>query len=171
MKRTTALFLALMAAGAVNVAQAGSETGIYVGGSLADSTIGDLDGDTGYKLFAGYNLGLVPMVDLSIEGAYMDFGEPDLDEDGSLGATGIAAMGVAGFGVGPIGLFGKLGMVAWDWDLNADEGDDSDSGNDPLIGVGAKFQIDALAVRVEYEQIDLDGDDIDFISAGVAFTF
>ena len=38
-------------------------------------------------------------------------------------------------------------------------------------GVGIKFQIGSAAVRAEYERFEVEDADIDFISAGVTWTF
>ena len=62
-----------------SLAWAGSESGLYLGGSLGSAdldvsspTVNFNDDDTGYKIFAGYNFGLIPLIDLAIEGSYVD---------------------------------------------------------------------------------------------------
>jgi len=68
---------------------AGSDSGFYLGGSLGQASI-EADGqtpsgdafdfnedDAGYKLFAGYNFGIIPLIDLAVEGSYVDFGNPN----------------------------------------------------------------------------------------------
>ncbi|CAN0605037.1 unnamed protein product, partial [Ectocarpus sp. 12 AP-2014] len=70
-------------------ALAGSDSGLYLGASIGEAQLdfdddrpgaNDIDvdidfddEDTAYKVFAGYNLGLIPLVDLAVEGAYVDF--------------------------------------------------------------------------------------------------
>ncbi len=175
----------LCAAGAVH---AGSDSGIYVGGSIGNANVdysdnilnlGKLkfdDDDVGYKAFVGYNLGIIPFLNLAIEGTYYDFGT----QDGELGNTGIdgkaevtawSAAGLVGFNLGPFGIFGKVGAVNWDGDFDAGSISNSDDGTDPLYGLGAKFQIGSLAVRGEYELLDLSDGDIDYFSVGLSWTF
>ncbi len=166
------------------IAAAGSESGLYLGGSLGWASLDfsfDSDGvnvdfdddDTGFKIFAGYNLGLVPFVDLAIEGSYVDFGEASHATIGNadVGVTGWDAFGLAGFKLGPIGLFGKVGMIAWDSSSNAVQTALDDSGSDPAYGIGARFQIGSIAVRAEYELFDIDTVDISYFSVGGSWTF
>lgn len=186
-KRMTMLALAVALAGTAGLAQAGGESGFYLGGSVGNASFDFSDSDPevpvefddddmGYKLFAGYNIGAVPMLNLAVEGAYVNFGTFEGDIGNSTGneidVDGFIFSGLVGFDLGPIGLFGKAGVVSWDTDLNTNDFDDeSDSGSDPAYGIGAKFQLGSLALRAEYEMFDLDEADIDFYSVGAAFTF
>lgn len=163
---------------------AGSDSGIYVGASLGTAEVDYSDGesnvefddsDTGYKFYAGYNFGLIPFLNLAVEGGYMDLGSVEGEIAAVTGnkieANGWSAYGVGGFDLGPIGLFAKVGYFAWDADFKTFQGDDSDSGTDPAFGLGAKFQLGSFALRAEYEVFDLDEVDIDYISVGAAYTF
>lgn len=186
-KRMTMMALAAALAGTAGLAQAGGESGFYLGGSAGNASFDfsesdpDFpvefdDDDMAYKLFAGYNIGAVPMLNLAVEGAYVNFGTFEGDIGNTTGneidVDGFIFSGLVGFDLGPIGLFGKAGVVSWDTDLNTNDFDDeSDSGSDPAYGVGAKFQIGSIAIRAEYEMFDLDEADIDFYSLGAAFTF
>lgn len=165
------------------------ESGFYVGGSIGNADVsydGELsdfsdieidfdDDDIGYKVFAGVNLNLVELLNLAVEASYVDFGE----QEGSIAnITGNklevdawTAAALAGFDIGPIGVFAKAGFASWDGDVTAGDDDLSEDGTDPLYGVGAKFQIGSFAVRGEYEIYDLDDIEIDYISAGVSYTF
>ncbi|HVK99746.1 MAG TPA: outer membrane beta-barrel protein, partial [Dongiaceae bacterium] len=84
---------------------------------------------------------------------------------------GFTAFGLVGFDLGPIGLFGKVGVLSWDNEISADDFSTDDSGNDPAYGLGAKFQIGSFSLRAEYELFDLDEVDIDMYSVGAAYTF
>lgn len=182
----TLIASAIVLAGFATVAQAGSESGFYLGGSVGsasidasdnDPDVGEIefdDDDSAYKVFLGYNIGAVPLVNLAVEGAYVNFGTFGGEVagfDGEVDVDGFTAFGLVGFDLGPVGLFGKVGMLSWDNELSVDDFDESDSGNDPAYGLGAKFQIGSFAVRGEYELFDLDGVDIDMYSVGAAFTF
>jgi hypothetical protein len=162
------------------VAAAGAESGLYLGGSLGTTSV-DVDtgtvefddDDSGYKIFAGYNFGLIPLLDLAIEGSYVDFGEVSSAEIGNadVGITGWDAFGVAGFKLGPIGVFGKVGMIAWESESDAVQDELDDSGSDPAYGIGASFQLGSLAFRAEYELFDTGDADVDYFSVGAAWTF
>ncbi|MFZ5603465.1 MAG: outer membrane beta-barrel protein [Pseudomonadota bacterium] len=185
-KRMTMMALAITLAGTASLAQAGGESGFYLGGSVGNASLDISDNDPefpvefddedmAYKGFAGYNIGVIPMLNLAVEGAYVNFGTYEGEIAGLSGneidVDGFIFSGLVGFDLGPIGLFGKMGMLSWDNEISSDSFDESDSGTDPAYGVGAKFQIGSIAVRAEYEMFDLDDADIDFYSVGAAFTF
>ena len=188
MTRIIPSILVLSLVGLPSVAAAGSDSGFYIGGSIGsakldyqdeDPDFGDVDfddSDTGYKIFAGYNIGLLPLVDLAVEGAYVDFGSQDGAinnvSGNSVEVDAWTGAGLAGVNLGPIGLFGKVGFVRWDGDIKSSTlGNGSDSGTDPLYGVGVKFQLFSFQVRAEYELFDLGDIDIDYFSVGAAYTF
>lgn len=167
---------------------AGSDSGIYVGGSIGSTSTSfaydmenDFDSDdTGYKIFAGYNFGLLPLIDIAVEGSYINFGEASGDlADVSLTSETTAwdVFGLAGFNMGPVGVFGKLGLVAWDSETlvkgvsDIEDGKDDGSGSDLAYGIGAKMQLMSISVRAEYEVFDIENVDTDMISIGAAFTF
>ena len=166
---------------------AGSDSGLYIGASVGqaqldfqdDPSIDDVDfdvdiddEDTAYKIFAGYNLGLIPLVDLAVEGAYVDFGNfngrVNTNDNSDFEVDGWTGAGLAGIKLGPVGLFAKAGFISWDGDLD-ELGDDD--GTDPLYGVGARFTLFSFQLRAEYERYDLDNFDIDYYSVGAAYTF
>lgn len=162
------------------IAYAGADSGLYLGGSLGTTSV-DVDTgtanfdeeDSGYKIFAGYNFGLFPLIDLAVEGSYVDFGEVSSAQIGNadVGISGWDAFGLAGFNLGPIGLFGKMGMMAWESESDAVQKGLDDSGSDPAYGVGARFQLGSVSLRAEYEIFETDAADIDYFSVGAAWTF
>jgi hypothetical protein len=173
MKKLTHIGCAAALLSLSSFAWAGSESGFYLGGSLgsadtdiSSSTVNFSDDDTGYKIFGGYNFGLVPFIDLAVEGSYIDFGEIS-----NAGITGLDAFGLAGFKLGPIGLFAKAGVITWDSDFDNIAAALDDSGTDPAYGIGVRFQIGSVAIRGEYELFDVGDADIDYLSVGVAWTF
>jgi len=181
MKKMKVLIFSLVFLSISGLATAGQETGPYLGGSLGYTMI-DFEGiplniddnDLGYKVFAGYNFGLVPFLDLAIEGSYVDFGEASASYNVSnfdVGVTAWDAFGLACFNVGPIGIFGKVGQVWWDSksDISADFLNKSN--NDMAYGIGVRFQIGSAAIRAEYEYFDIDIVDVNFFSVGVSWTF
>jgi hypothetical protein len=141
-------------------AYAGTESGFYLGGGLGESSVeaGSFDeDDTAYKVFGGFNIGFIPLVDFAVEASYVDFGTP---ED----ITGFDAFGLAGLSFGPFGVFAKAGAISWD--------SDNDSGSDPAYGVGARFALGSIAIRAEYEEFDVDeADTFSMTSISAVFTF
>jgi len=180
MKKFTVLVCSLFLLSISGLATAGQESGLYIGGSLgqawldiSEENVDFDDDDWGYKIFAGYNFGLIPFLDLAVEGSYVDFGEASSAEilNQDVGITGWDIFGIACLNLGPIGVFGKVGQIWWDSDSDAIQDFLDESGNDMAYGIGAKFQIGSFVVRAEYEYFDLDISDVGFLSLGVSWTF
>ena len=185
MTRLIVSVLACVLVGMANLAQAGDDSGIYIGGSVGSANIdysdnGDDidfdDDDLGYKIFVGYNFGIIPLIDLGIEGSYVDFGSQDGKIAGASGneveATAWSAFGVAGLTFGPFGIFAKAGVAEWNVDVDPRNARSfSESDNDAAYGIGAKFQTASFAIRAEYEMFELGDVDMDFYSVGAAYTF
>jgi opacity protein-like surface antigen len=156
---------------------AGGDSGFYLGAGVGQANVdGDSDfsgfdsDDTGFKAIAGYNFGIIPLVDLAAEIEYVDFGKPD-DGGLELEPSALAAFGVAGVNLGPIGVFAKLGAFTWDVDATFEGESASDDGTDVAYGLGARFQIASFQIRAEYEIFDVDDADVDFLSASLLYTF
>jgi hypothetical protein len=154
---------------------AGTDSGFYIGAGAGDAKIENSDAgfdesDSAYKIFGGYNIGFIPLVDFAVEASYVDFGKPTIS-DSSIEVTGFNAFGLAGLSFGPIGVFAKAGALSWDADSTFGTVSSSDSGTDPAYGVGARFAIGSFAVRAEYEVYDLDNTDIGMASISGVFTF
>jgi opacity protein-like surface antigen len=159
-----------------------TDNGLYIGAGIGQASIGDIevdgegsfgfDGDdVGYKLFAGWNFAILDLVSLGVEAGYVDFGKAD-DGGIEVDANGFDAFGVAGVQLGPVNVFGKLGLVAWDAD--ASDGNDSigDDGTDLAAGLGAGLQFGSFGIRAEYEYFDIDSaDDVSLISASALWVF
>lgn len=161
-----------------HTAMAGSESGLYLGGSIGQATItakgqtpGDPEfneNDAGYKIFLGYNFGIIPLIDLAVEGSYVDFGKPS-GNNVEIDLVGWDAFGLAALTFGPFSVFGKMGFLNWDSKSNVYN---DDSGSDPAYGLGAKFILGSLALRAEYEYFDVNElDDLYMVSAGLSWTF
>ena len=175
----------LVAALLLMSAESRADSGFYVGGSVGSAGI-ELDAgdpvnpvifdedDFAWKAFGGYNFDLI-LLNLAIEGGYVDFGGPSADIGGTLfevDADGLDLFGVLGVDLGPIGIFAKAGVIAWDAEAAIDGVGSSDDGTDPAYGVGAKFGLGSFAIRIEYELFDIeDTEDVAMISAGLVWTF
>ena len=103
----------------------------------------------------------------------MNFGEPEDDVLGSpleAEGDGISAFAVGFLPIGPVDLFAKAGLIAWDSKI--DGGVFDDDGTDLAYGVGAQFRVLGLSIRAEYEKFDDQRRrDLDMISIGVTYTF
>ena len=169
--RKLVICLACSFLGMPAIAFAGADSGFYIGAGVGDATVKDTNfdqSDSAYKLFGGYNIGFIPLVDFAVEASYVDFGKPS-NSAGSVEVTGLNAYGLAGLSFGPLGVFAKAGAMRWDSDSSFGT-TSSDSGTDPAYGIGARFAIGSLSVRAEYETYDLDAD-LDMVSISGVFTF
>ena len=163
-----------------------ADSGFFLGGSVGQSGVEIQDGtvvpplvfdedDFAWKAFGGYNFD-VTVVNLAIEGGYVNFGGPSADVAGSqveVDVDGFDIFGVLGFDLGPVGIFAKAGMIAWDAEITVDGIDaGSDDGSDPAYGVGAKFGLGSIDIRAEYELFDVeDAEDVTLLSVGIVWTF
>jgi len=160
------------------IAFAGAESGIYIGAGGGNSNIkgpineNDFDVEvTGYKFILGYNFGIVPLIDLAIEGSYVDMGEESVG-DISYSQTSFNGFGLLGLSFGPFGLFAKAGLAAWDADTRVGSLSTSESGSDPVYGIGARLQIARLSGRIEYEYYDQSNfNDVSMASISLLYTF
>lgn len=169
-----------------------ADGGFYVGGSVGGATIeaefdtadfpelpASLDeDDTAFKVFLGYKLDL-PVIDLGVEGGYVNLGEPEIQIDTIIGTqdigletTGLNLWGTAGMEVGPLDVFAKLGYISWDVEAGIDGFDSvSDDGTDMGYGLGVSFELLSVQIRGEYEVYDIDDADIEMLSVGIVFRF
>lgn len=177
LKKIRVLFICLTGAllGMPAAVIAGADSGFYIGAGVGDAQIENTDAgfdesDSAYKLFGGYNIGFIPLVDFAVEASYVDFGKPTTSGS-SIEVTGFNAYGLAGLSFGPFGIFAKAGALSWDEDSTFGTASSSDSGTDPAYGVGARLAIGSFAVRAEYEVYDLDNTDLGMASISGVFTF
>lgn len=81
---------------------------------------------------------------------------------------------MAGFEVGPVDLFGKLGVIAWDVETTTGTGTFSDDGTDIGFGIGAGFNVGNVQIRGDYEFYDPSDSDVSMLSMlslGVVYSF
>ncbi len=166
-----------------------AESGFYVGGSVGSAAVeANIDDpalpdpppvfdedDLGWKVFAGYSFALGDAFSLGVEGGYNDLGKPSADIASlpiSLDPTAWTVYGTAGIDLGPIGVFGKYGLIDWDVDAFIDDFPFSDDGSDPAYGVGIKANLGSWELRAEYEIFDIsDVEDVTLLSLGFTYRF
>jgi hypothetical protein len=149
-----------------SVGQANLKIDDLFGGALADDDF-DAD-DTAFRLIAGIR----PLDWLAVEAASVNVGEPKDDVSGfplEADGDGISAFAVGFLAVGPVDLFAKAGLIAWDSKIEGGVFDDD--GSDLAYGVGAQFRVLGLSIRAEYEKFEITDVDLDMISIGLTYTF
>ena len=167
-----------------------ADQGFYLGAGVGQMTT-DVDNydfdesDFGFKVFGGYKF--LPW--LSVEGAYVDGGEPEAKNSGSYDgysyserlSMDVQALVATVVFTLPIGdrfeLFAKPGIAYWDsttrYEFSVEGfGNDSisfdDSGSAFFLGAGAGFNFsENLGVRLEYEWFEVapewDSDSEEFV--------
>ncbi|MCC7198615.1 MAG: outer membrane beta-barrel protein [Gammaproteobacteria bacterium] len=164
----------LLAASSASAADSGAFMGVGVGqvnieiDDLAGSGYQFDENDTGYKLFAGYKF----MPWLSVEGAYVDGGNPGISAtEGGVSAklnVEVQSLVASVIFTLPVGdnfeLFIKPGIAYWDAKTTAsysdsfgsDRASDSDDGTAFFIGGGAAFKFsENFGMRIEYEYFEV----------------
>jgi OmpA-OmpF porin, OOP family len=140
--------------------------GLAAGQSKLHVSSDDFEGsgsvDTfGAKLFGGYRFNR----NLSAELGWIHGGTLEESEDGlsvSIKPKLLTGALVASFpfGESPIGGFVKAGMTRWDATLTASDGVDSESadsnGTEFLWGLGLTWGLGNAAIRLEYEQTNIE---------------
>ena len=150
----------------------------YVGGGIGDGTIetsentpdGSFDfdeSDFAWKLFGGYMFSQY----LGVEAAYIDMGSPaqnfsfvdgedTVNVDFEAELTGFTVQGVAAYPFDVFEVFAKLGIVSYDAEFDARRSDIDgrlrleDDGEELAYGIGAKYNIDNFALRVDWDIYD-----------------
>ncbi len=190
----------LFAAQSGFAAENGWYAGLGVGQSSIDTGIKATSGtasvdeeDLGYKVFAGYEFNKF----IAVEGFYFDAGEATITANsGDVVADGNTSLvipvddfkaSIEGQSFGLIGVIGypvhqyfypyaKLGFHKWDTEIAVSAPgvvvSVEDDGTDMVFGVGFRMDVtDSVSVRGEFERYDYDGEDVDFLSAGLMYRF
>jgi OOP family OmpA-OmpF porin len=188
-KRLGLSALAALGLMAATAAQADVQPGFYMGAGFGTTKIDDDgfdgvdfdDGDTGFKVFGGYNFNQ----NFAVEASYFDLGEASGSFD-DFGDTvnfdvGVSGLNVSAVGVLPLSnmfsLFGKLGYASYDVDAHVSivgfgSASDSASESDLTYGVGAALGFaERFEARVEFEAINVDGGDANMISVSGLYRF
>jgi OOP family OmpA-OmpF porin len=169
-----AVLAAAVALGLAGTASAQNTAGSYIGASIGqtDPSDGDLDSDTGFKLFGGYMY--TPA--LGVEVGYLDGGEFDGKggfSGGSAEMDGAYVAGVGSFAASDrIVIFGKVGFLHWGLDTNSPGGGrGEDDGTELMLGLGVEYLINpGLSVGAEYNQYNDVGDtDVDGLFLNVRY--
>ena len=173
-------------AAALPALAAQADSGIYLGGGASRTKIEDSFGNpggvnfdqtaTGLKLFTGYKFDLLPLLKLAAEVGYRDTGRatdtvaPGVDIN--YRAHGFDYGVLAGLGLGPVDLFGRVGGMNYRLDKEIGGVTNHYDGTAPVYGVGLWFTIFHVGVRAEYERIHIDElDKVNTVSVSAFFQF
>ena len=182
MNRKLASTLAALLLGSLGVLPLYAADGLYLGAGIGKAGIKDNintdtfdEDDAAYKAFIGWRFKTLPALDLAIEGAYTDFGKPSQTLSGQRVERNLTGPSIAGLGIlalGPIDLYGKLGVINWDMDTTSGGSTSNRSGTDGFYGFGLGFYIWKLGFRAEYERFQIkDVDRMDLLSVSALFQF
>lgn len=158
------LKLLLVVCGAAAL-QARAESGLYLGGGIGQATVkdgtpaGEFDADNAaYKVFVGYRVGLLPFMDLAAEGGYVNFGKPSQTlggQNAEFKLHGAYGAGLLIFPVGPIDLYGKLGIINAQAESRFGVTSSSSTDTDAFYGAGVGFRIWKIGLRAEFERYQI----------------
>lgn len=153
------------------------EGGFYLGGSVGiatteveDDGISFDEDDTAYKIFGGFHF----LQFFAVEASYRDFGSPSTDlpmiGNTTIESSGFDISGLAGIPLGPIYLFGRVGIIDWEADAKAQGQKVSEDGTDYLAGIGLQLDIAKLRLRGEVEYFDIEDGSLMY-TVGAAWIF
>ncbi|MDH3693010.1 MAG: porin family protein [Gammaproteobacteria bacterium] len=166
------LVLVVSAVSAPVFAVQGGDPGLYIGVGANRLTVDDSDIDDSDTTFSG-RIGYMFNSFLGVEGRLIDLGEFE-DRGAKLDVDGIAASLVLSVPVGFVDLYGKLGVIHVEGELELETPlgriDKDGDGAEAFAGIGIEFDTGTLNIFGEYSRIDNDLDiDIDVITAGLKF--
>ena len=117
------------------------------------------DSTNHWRVFGGYRLGIVPILDFAAEVGYRQIGTATQNVNGvsaEYKTKGADASVLAIFPFLGADLFGRLGVMQYDLDRVVNGTRASFNGSAPLYGIGVGFRVWRLGVRLEYERLDMD---------------
>jgi OOP family OmpA-OmpF porin len=168
----------------------GNTEGFYLGAGVGDfssavdeiNNLDDIDdvgidfsdSDNAKKIFAGWRFNRF----VAVQADFVDFGDASgfvsTSARGTSDVQGIAPSVVGTLPLGPVELFGRVGLMFYEVDLNLTGGRIIDeSGEDLLWAGGLGIDIgERFNVRLEYEEIDIaELDEADALWLNVAWKF
>lgn len=141
------------------LAQADMYLGAGVYSTSIDASGLNDDSDVAPALFFGWR----PIESVGVELGYYDLGSYDNVDVSALSLAGLLTMEV-----GPVGVYGKLGVA----DSTAKAGSIEDGSTDPFGGIGVSADLmDKLYVYGEYLMFSVEDADVDVLGAGIRYAF
>ena len=146
-----------------------ADSGVYLGGGITRTNIQDSAGNPGGmafdenalggKLFAGYKLDLIPLFKFAAEAGYREAGQGTSSPaagDVKYRIHGFDYAVLAGVGLGPVDLMGRVGGMNYRLEKNITGVPRNFDGTAPVYGVGLWFTLFGVGLRAEYERIQID---------------
>lgn len=167
----------------VHIGQLHAADGPYLGAGIGIASFRDDLGsgvtldeeDAAYKAFIGWRFDVIPVIDLAVEVAYTDFGKPSQTVAAQQFEVNLRGPSIAGlliFPLGPVDLYGKVGVLDWKLDRTVAGTTRTSSGNDAFYGAGIGFYIWKIAFRAEWERFEIqDVERVDMVSVHALFQF
>jgi hypothetical protein len=145
-----------------------ADSGFYLGAGAGQSQWKDNPSQTGgqevsesstsYRGFAGYRIGVIPLLDLAGEIGYADLGKAE----GTVGGTstqykaqGADASLLVILPITFFDFYGRLGAMSVKLDKTFNGTTTSSSGTSGMYGLGVGFRFWKIGVRAEYDRIDI----------------
>jgi hypothetical protein len=146
-----------------------ADSGVYLGGGITRTNIQDSAGNPGGvafeenalggKLFAGYKLDVIPLFKFAAEAGYREAGQATSSPvagDVKYRVHGFDYAVLAGVGLGPVDLMGRVGAINYRLEKNITGVQRNFDGTAPVYGVGLWFTLFGVGLRAEYERIQID---------------
>lgn len=180
-RKLSAVALVFILAGlAGTVARADDKKGLYIGAGAGYgsqefeiSTENFKDNTTAWKGFVGYRF----MRFIGFEASYVDFGKASDDISGQNVDVKTHGEVAEITGTLPLGsffeIYGKAGYLWWNTDVSGSSNSNSNSGDDPVYGAGARLIFGKrFGLRLEYEKFDIkDTKSVYLTTAGLEWRF
>jgi opacity protein-like surface antigen len=156
--------------------------GLYLGAGIGVASVKDQvntetfdSDDASFKAFVGWRFDLVPVIDLTVEAAYTEFGRPSQrlsGQDVRVKLKGPSLAGLLIFPLGPVDLYGKAGVIEWKSERSVAGTTESSSGSDAFYGAGIGLSVWKIGFRAEYERFEIkDVDRVQMLSVSALFQF
>ena len=157
--KKTLLFSALISCSTLSMADSLMYGGLSVGNS-------DYRGNSGTSLSGYLGTGILPFLD--VEGGIVRHGDFDVygNDTKIYSLYGAVKPTVA---LGPIELYGKIGVHAWD---TSKQYGDNDNGTDLMYGFGADFSVTRnTKLGLSYMDYEVDSHDVETLGVNVSYEF
>jgi len=161
MKKTLLALALASVAGSVN-----ADSLIYGGAMIGQSDYSD-ESATSIEVHVG--TGLLPFI--GVEGGYIDHGKFDIGASEYTVNSVYAALRPS-IDLGPLHIYGRVGLHSWDSELDTSGSTHKDDGIDSMYGVGVEyFLLGPIALGAAYHVYKMDDDDIKNFSLTATFHF
>jgi OmpA-like transmembrane domain len=132
-----------------------ADSGFYLGAGAGQAQVKDQnfsESSTPYRGFAGYRVGIIPLIDLAGEIGYTDLGKAE-GSAGSVKAHGADASVLLIFPITVFDLYARLGVMQASVDNSINGSSTSSSAG--VYGLGAGVRLGPIGVRAEVNRIDI----------------